>query len=693
MSTITVREDIMEVLVTTTVNMVNPSVESNDSTSGAIVISGGGGLGISDELMMGGNIGIELQSNLEGIVTIGVSPTEYSLPAAVGGDLEYLQQNANGELVFIDPRSGTSVNYDTVTVTPGDGSLIKSLDTQRTSGVSTSNVSVSGDITGVSSLDVADTTGVSTIGGILKAGSGTSSSSSTNGAMKVTGGTGISGELNVGDISSIQGNSSIDGVFTTGVTGQQYSFPTTNGLLNQVVTITSTINGTLGFVTPVIDNSDDVIAPTPFGVDNLLIRTTGSGRDVESTGVVLDETNDMSGVNTLSVSGDNTIGGVVIGSSLQVTGGVGIAENMNITGSVTNTGIITVSSTVVSSNSTDGALVVNGGMGVGGDVHVGGTLNANSIDFTDTELSILISTPSTSAGTGALTVVGGSVIGGDLTVGASGDIIGSVSVGDVIISDTTESTSVGTGALTTLGGIGVGQSVHVDGIVFARDVTNGSMVVGGGVGITKDVFMNTAPTDTTIIGGVTTLLKDENAVSTDTGTLVVSGGVGIVEDVYVGGTVFVSGVVEEGDKFIHLIHTNTINTSNTTPVPLPWDTTVRKDSVLYTHTPGSTGITILESGWYDITLDVNTRLLEGSGDFRTVSSVILTNGGIEIPNTSGFMYNRVEARSYGQATVQILTQLTAGDIIDARIYRLVTQDTGSTVRSVSNACRILIEKV
>jgi hypothetical protein len=691
MMSITVREDILNVLQTVSVNVSNPPVDSTNVTTGAIVVSGGGGLGVDGQVFMGGNMDVTVTSNLKGIVTIGETPTEYSLPVNKGGDAEYLQQSGTGA-TFTDPRSITSVNYDSILVTPGSGSVIKSLDVGQTAGVATADVSTSGGVSGVSSISVTGATGKSTIGGIITVGSGTPSSSVTTGAIIVSGGMGVSENLRVGSgSSSIQGATSVNNILTSGVSGQQYSFPVAQGALNQVVTITSTVSGALEFVTPVIDNSDDVIAPIPFGVDNLLIRTTGSGRDVEGTGIVMSDTNDMSGVGSLSVLGASNIGSVV-GTAVQVTGGMGVTENINVDGVTTYNGSTIFSSTIESTSTSNGALVVSGGCGVIGDVNVGGTLDATSIDFTGVDLSILSTEPSLSTNTGALTVTGGASIG-NINVGGSADIGGSVVIEDMHISDTTDSTSNTTGALTILGGVGIVKSVNIGGVVFANDLSGASISVDGGVGITSDVFVNTASTDSTAITGTTLLTNGLNSNSTDTGTLVVNGGVGIRDDVYIGGSVFINGFVEETVKFIHLVHTTTVSVSSLTPLSLPWGTTIRKDSSLYTHSPGTSGITIIESGWYDITLDVTSQIEGGDGGRRSVSAVFLTNGGVTIPRSNGYMYNRTASVGFGQTTVQLLVELTAGDIIDARIYRVAAAGLGSIITTVSNACRILIEKV
>ena len=682
---------------------VNAGIESNNPTSGSIVLSGGGGLGVGGvtggQIYAGNNLGVTNATNLISSVTIGSTPTEYTLPSS-GGDAEYLQQTSTGALLFTDPRSLTSVNYDTVTVTPASGSMVKSLDVGQTAGVAVSEVSTSGAITGIASLSVTGATGASTAGGVLKAGSGTTSSSSISGALVVTGGLGISENINVGgSASDVKGTAAINNVFTTGVSGQQYSFPTAQGTLDQVVTV-STTTGELKFVTPIIDNSDDVIAPNPFGTDNLLIRTTGTDRDVEGTGVVLSDLNDMSGVNSMSVVGESTVGGIVTvnsgaGSAVQVsTGGVGVSGDVNLGGTATFTESVTYSSTVESTSTSTGALVVDGGVGVQGDVNVGGTLNASTIDFDGADLSILSTTESTNTSTGALTIPnGGGVVGGGITVGGSYNLGGGATLGSLNVSDTTESVSSSTGALILSGGMGVSKSIHAGGIILANNTSGTSLSVDGGVGVSGDIYANTTNTDSTTIQGTTILSNGLNSSSPTTGTLVVDGGVGIQNDVYVGGSVFVSGTMVETSKFIHLIHTITVSSSNTTPVPLTWGTTVRKDTSLYTHFPGTSGITIVETGWYDITLDVTSQIETGDGNQRSISSVLLTNGGVAIPNSDGYMYNRTSNRGYGQATVQNLVQLTAGDVIDARFFRLSTSGTGSIITTVANACRILIEKV
>ncbi len=80
------------------------------------------------------------------------------------------------------------------------------------------------------------------------------------------------------------------------------------------------------------------------------------------------------------------------------------------------------------------------------------------------------------------------------------------------------------------------HNLHALGTTDSISKSTGTVVVGGGVGITGALFGAAATLD-----GVVTLTNDTQATSPSTGALKVAGGVGIAKDVYVGGRAYVTG--------------------------------------------------------------------------------------------------------------------------------------------------------
>lgn len=64
----------------------------------------------------------------------------------------------------------------------------------------------------------------------------------------------------------------------------------------------------------------EVNATSTFGTDNLLLRSDGTVRNIQTTGISIDDSNNMSGVVNLTLTGDVTVGGTVDGRDLAADG-------------------------------------------------------------------------------------------------------------------------------------------------------------------------------------------------------------------------------------------------------------------------------------------------------------------------------------------------------------------------------------
>lgn len=419
--------------------------------------------------------------------------------------------------------------------------------------------------------------------GLVAEGTEVSNSTST-GALRVGGGAGIGGNLNVGGYIKRQGNVTSD----THSLGAQLSLRdatfvdslvtgrTAWGIVNYFgssVLDTVTVGATYTNATSVY------IKGAPTAGPNLTIEkawalyaTTGSFYIGESKGST-SSANDQA----LQVAG-----GISFGNGLYGTGGGNLygpffLNNSEIlTRATQNIGLVEFPDGILISTSTNayststGALQLSngGGAGIAGNVYVGGYLAVLTTGtFLGTENAV-------STSTGALRLAGGLGIGQDLFArnavfvsgNASTSTIGGNSVqivnngglgvsgsaliqGLVYLENTTNSTAVDKGALVVRGGVGIEKNLTVDSVDIVDDTassnpTSGALTVAGGVGIAKNL----------VIGAT-----DSSTGTTASNALVVAGGA------YVGADLTVKGsTVIEGDLLLLGAGTQvTINSTNT----------------------------------------------------------------------------------------------------------------------------------
>jgi hypothetical protein len=199
-------------------------------------------------------------------------------------------------------------------------------------------------------------------------------------------------------------------------------------------------------------------------------------------------------------------------SKLYVTG------NAHVTSNISTDSNVIISGTTEATSKTTGALKVAGGVGIGENIFIGGTGKIEN----DTDAS--------STTTGALQVLGG--LGVVKSIHAADTTFESVN-----ITDATPSTDQNSGALIVQnGGVGIELNLNVGGVTKVWDgtdattTTSGALQVVGGLGVAKTIFaadMSSGSVDVTDATGST---------STITGALTVGGGVGVVENLFVGGT-------------------------------------------------------------------------------------------------------------------------------------------------------------
>lgn len=186
-----------------------------------------------------------------------------------------------------------------------------------------------------------------------------------------------------------------------------------------------------------------------------------------------------------------------------------------------------------STASNNGALIVVGGAGIGRNLNVGENVVING------------STQSTSSDTGSLVVKGGAAVGYDFNVG-----------GNIRASATTQSNDIDEGALVIDGGAGIAKNLYVgqdlnvlgnaylnpDGFdVYIQPTSGGTAVIypddTGSIDNMTIGLTEPAAAKFTIVQVINT----SNSTNSTSGSLVVSGGAGIAKDLYVGGNIYSSG--------------------------------------------------------------------------------------------------------------------------------------------------------
>ena len=121
-------------------------------------------------------------------------------------------------------------------------------------------------------------------------------------------------------------------------------------------------------------------------------------------------------------------------------------------------------------------------------------------------------------------------------------------------------------------------------------------------------------------------------------------------------------------------------------VSILWDTQDRIDSD-YSHTLGTSGITINSDGNYEIHSDITIYMTVGG---RTQSEVRFILNGVQMPGTKALLYHRTTAQSGNSGTVKIVRTLTQGDVINVQSIR---RSGSGTTTTYPEGCRIYIKKI
>ena len=221
-------------------------------------------------------------------------------------------------------------------------------------------------------------------------------------------------------------------------------------------------------------------------------------------------------------------GGVGILADVNIGGSVAIGTDLSIVGNVSvSSGTVSFANATTSSSPTSGSVTLAGGVGIAGNMFLGGIANLTS------------TTVSTSPTTGTLIVTGGTGIGGDIYLAGVERIV-----------NTSESSSFTTGSFVTAGGAGIAKNLNVHG----NTQVDGALIVGGNINSTGGTVHFTNSIDSAAPNGGSVVLdggmgiakalfvgSPNNSTSPGSGGLVVSGGFGVALDAFIGGNVTLTG--------------------------------------------------------------------------------------------------------------------------------------------------------
>jgi fibronectin-binding autotransporter adhesin len=647
---------------TTSTILVNNLTQSTSSNNGALTVTGGVGIGgsvnVGNNVTIGGQYagnyadGYVIVTTASGALSTstGLQFTGTDSRLTVGGTIF---ENTNRVLTGITPTAGTAISISAVSTSNGNVSFTVN-NIGVTSAVGTTHLGVSastGDITftnlgvqelsGTTYLGVSASTGTITVTNLgvqtLTAGTGTAVSAST-------------GQITVSSIDTLQsvtdrGATTDQVVRITNATGAS---TTTDGALvvtggvgigqNLWVGGTANIVGRTTFADTVVFNGTAtfVLSTNTVYTDNILeLHTTSSntvwtfddGKDIglrfryfnrtlntgTNAALVLSNSAQFLEWYSAGAEGDNVFTGTQYGifrtggirltstdanigttasGALQVQGGVGIVGTEYIAGSggVGNSNTVSQQSLLIGQGGVGvfGASHFANAVGIGGNLSVTGTsILTGSVtaganlsvgnDFTVTGVTRLIgaATASSTLGVrGNFNVTGTSVLTGNVTatnnlsVGGNFAVTGtSVLTGITRITNGTNSAGTDSGALVVEGGAGFGGNVNVGGNIFVQGVINATVVgsidtatnvTGGAAGAIlvqtefgRTSFINPGAAGTILTSNGTgaqptyqntlTLAGNTNAVSTNSGALQVVGGLGVGRDAWIGGDLYVSG--------------------------------------------------------------------------------------------------------------------------------------------------------
>lgn len=561
-----------------------------------------------------------------------------------------------------------------------------------------------------------------TTSGVVSIPNTTVSSTSSNGALTVSGGVGVSLDLNVGGnitgtwngttISVGKGGTGSTTLTSTGVlvgngtsaisagSGITYTSNTltlpkiiTNDTTDSTSSITGSIQiaGGVGIAKKLFIGTDIDINGNVYlsGTDTIISHTTADASDTGS----------------ISIASGGGYGGTR-GASILLKGNEHVSDsgkivltcgNVNSTGdfsvitgnterlNIGYTGIVTISNTLEASSSTVGSVVMSGGLAIAKKLFVGGNLSVtgNFSLSTVTSGSWNANTITVAyGGTGATSLSSTCILIGNGTSPVSTDAgftfsTNTLTTPKIASTDTTQSTSNSTGAVTLLGGMGIAKNVYM----------GEDLIVSGKIGAGTSTNINSALTLATGSNiGINTV------VSFDTGSLSISGsGVGLASRGSIINLYGIDHATLPGNLLLSAGTTSgsfTLNTGNTSRITVTSSgiTTFTKVADSVSSTSGAVVVT----GGISISNTTNSTSNTNGGSFTTaggasIAQDLYIGGNLimsgTIPGATTFGTPSITSSSLVNISTSVATSIKIQKVGFERTLRCAFQVTPSAVRS------------
>jgi hypothetical protein len=543
------------------------------TTTGALVITGSGGASIAGNTYVGNNLyigatALTQHGNFANPTIIAVdSGSNYAQIALKNtngnGSADFAAYTDNGSDAggWVDVGiAGSTYNDANYTITkPQDGSLI-TRPTGNTYGgnlvIGTSEAGSYNDIViGVGSFaasaEVARFHGNATTSGYLVLAQGTAATSSATGALRVTGGVGVTGAIYAAGVNATTGN--VTTLVAPNFNSSNAQVTGTSSYFGTGASLASSIYGTTGFLTNFSSGNTQITGTSSYfgtgaSLASSIYGTTGYFTNLSASNLLIG----TSTVTNLTVTNFSTGNAVISGGYISAVANIGAtygtftnlaSGNAVITGGST-TGMTNGSyTTLQATNFSSGNARITGGYAdnfpIGANTRATGAFTALATNGIVTHTG---STESTSTTSGQMQVTGGVGITGNLWVG------GNLYVAN-IFSTTTQTVTI-QDPLVYLQALGNLSNYNYD-IGFFSDYT---APYYAHTGLARSVASNTwvffsnvqsEPAGTinwndagliydTVKAGAVILANTQQASSTTTGVLQVGGGAGIVGNVYAG---------------------------------------------------------------------------------------------------------------------------------------------------------------
>jgi len=330
------------------------------------------------------------------------------------------------------------------------------------------------------------------------------------GTLGVTGIATFTDDIIIGDGKTIGSASDVDAI-TIAANGQ---LTLTQTLIGTALDISGDIDvdGTTNLDVVDIDGAVDMA--TTLQVDGV---ATFTARDIHSGGITIANAGQIGSVgdpDAIAIASDGvvTLTQKLVGTELDISG------NIDVDG-ITNLDVVDIDGAVdMASTLTVAGVLTGASLDISGDIDIDGTSNLDIVDID-----------------GAVNMATTALVTGVLTTTATQVATGGITSGSNIVSDTDSTDDLGTTSVRW-------ANLFVDGIT-ATDQITATGFTGTLDGILGSGAAATASVTTLDTSGAVNLNLATDSTSSTSGALIVDGGVGIAKKLFVGTTLGVTGVV------------------------------------------------------------------------------------------------------------------------------------------------------